>query len=288
LDRAVAIKIPRPHLVSGPAALASFLAEARVLASIDHPNIVPVYDFGRTDDGLCYVVSKYVEGSDLASRIKQARLPVAESAWVAAVVADALYYAHLKGLVHRDVKPANILIRVGGRPYLCDFGLALRAEVLEKKSNWAGTPAYMSPEQARGDVHQIDGRSDIFSLGIVLYQLLTGQLPFQGPSLEELLVQITTAQVRRPRELDDSIPLELERICLKTLAKPMPERYTTALELAEDLQAYRLQPAQPQRTFPERTQGSVTVLSLCMHGSAPEPSTAVSSWQVRQRRFRGC
>jgi serine/threonine protein kinase len=235
LRREVAIKVPRPGLVASEKDVESYLAEARTLAGLDHPHIVPVYDVGRTADGLCFVVSKVIEGSDLARRIAEGRPPVAESVEITAAVAEALHYAHTRGLVHRDVKPANILLDRAGKPYLSDFGLALRDEDFGKGAGYAGTPAYMSPEQARGEGHRVDGRSDIFSLGAVLYELLTGHRPFRGESQAEVLKAITTAEARPPRQIDDSLPKELERICLKALAKPLTERYTTARDMADDL-----------------------------------------------------
>jgi serine/threonine protein kinase len=238
LQRDVAIKVPRRERLSRPEDIEAYLKEARILASLDHAHIVPVYDFGRTEDGLCFVVSKFIEGSDLKGRIKQERLPFPVAAELVATIADALHYAHRRGLVHRDVKPANILLDPAGKPYLADFGLALREEEFGKGAAFAGTPVYMSPEQARSEGHRVDGRSDVFSLGVLFYELLTGRRPFQGATRRELLEQITTVEPRPPRQIQDAIPKELERICLKALAKRASDRYTTALDLAEDLRHF--------------------------------------------------
>ena len=235
LNRTVAIKLVRSERIS-ESSQKSFLDEARVVAGLNHPNIVTAFDIGRTEQGDYFFVSRFVDGADLNKRMQQHAISQRHAVEIVADIADALNHAHSQGLVHRDVKPANILIDSKGCAYLTDFGIALQEHsYLLAGQKLAGTPEYMSPEQLRGESHRVDHRSDIYSLGLVLYRLLTGRGPFRYQSIDELIEKVSSGEVRTPRVFNAGIDVELERICLRALARKPNDRYTVALDFAEDL-----------------------------------------------------
>jgi eukaryotic-like serine/threonine-protein kinase len=239
LDRLVAIKVPRASAFTTPAAVQRFLREARSAAQLRHPHIVPVHAIAHEGE-LPYIVSDYIEGRTLARVLHEQRVSFRQAAVLAGQIANALDHAHRHKVIHRDINPRNILIDREGRPHITDFGLARRDEgsiVVTLEGQVLGTPAYMSPEQAAGEQAKVDGRSDLYSLGVVLYELLTGELPFRG-SIRMLLHQVLHEEPKPPRKLNDRIPRDLETICLKCLAKEPRNRYATAADLAADLGRY--------------------------------------------------
>jgi tetratricopeptide (TPR) repeat protein/tRNA A-37 threonylcarbamoyl transferase component Bud32 len=236
LNRTVALKVPRAGNLANAAERERFLREARSAAQLRHPSIVAIHEVGQ-HEGVPFLVSDFVRGVTLADLLSARRPAPAEAARLVAAVAEALHYAHQCGVVHRDVKPSNIMLGEDSTPYLMDFGLARRdggEATMTREGQVLGTPAYMSPEQARGEAHRVSGSSDVYSLGAVLYQLLTGELPFRG-NTRMLLHQVLHDEPRPPRALDDKVPRDLETICLKAMAKSPGRRYASAAEMAEDL-----------------------------------------------------
>jgi serine/threonine protein kinase len=235
LERTVAVKLTAVDC----------LKEARRVAQLKHDGIVSVHDVGR-EEGFCFIVFDYVEGPDLARRMAERDFAWPDAAELTARVADELQYAHERGVIHRDIKPANILLDQQGNPLLADFGIAVTAaEMASEVVTTAGTMAYMAPEQLEGDEADApaDARTDIYSLGVVLYQLVTGRLPFEAHTLWGLRTKILTARPVPPDRLNPAVPASLSEICQRCLARVPDDRFPSAADLAAALR--RVVPTSP-------------------------------------------
>jgi serine/threonine protein kinase/class 3 adenylate cyclase len=237
LDREVAIKALRPEYASDRPFIERFKREAKSAASLSHSHIVPVYDWGETKDGAYYIVMEHCSGGTLKELIQQeGRLPPRWAAEIARQIAEALEYAHRHGLVHRDIKPQNILLTEAGEAKVADFGIARAASLttVTQPGSVMGTAQYLSPEQAKGS--PATPQSDLYSLGIVLYEMLTGRLPFESDTPVGIMIQHVETQAQPPVELNEAVPQELNRVTLKLMAKDPNGRYPSAAALARELE----------------------------------------------------
>lgn len=242
LDRYVAVKVLHPHLIGDDDFVVRFRREARAVAALEHPHVVRVYDFD-TQGGVAFLVMENLDGDSLKAILRDldcrgAEMPFEEVSRIVGAIADALDYAHRRDLVHRDVKPSNVILANGGRPVLTDFGIARMLEgstVITESDGTLGTPAYMSPEQCRGETGDV--RSDIYSLGVLLYQLCTGRVPFDADTPYAVILKHISSPLPSPRSQRPDLPESVERVILKAMAKEPDDRYQTAGEMGRALHA---------------------------------------------------
>jgi eukaryotic-like serine/threonine-protein kinase len=264
IERPVAIKTVRPEGVGGenPQDLETrFLKEARLAGRLQHPNIVTVYDVGR-DHGVCFIAMEYVDGHALTRYLSAgAEMPLSARVGIIRQVAEALGHAHERGVLHRDVKPGNILVAKDGRVKVTDFGIGKFTEAstseLTRTGHMVGSPAYMSPEQVKGE--KLDGRSDLFSLGIVMYELLTGARPFPGDSITTLVYQILHTEPRDPLELKADLPIATREVVARLLAKAPDRRPANAVEFIRELK--RIEKFQRESEMTRRAVSATPVVS---------------------------
>ncbi|MCI0464808.1 MAG: serine/threonine protein kinase, partial [Gemmataceae bacterium] len=237
LDRVVALKTLRADVGAGPDELSRFRREAEAVARLQHPNVVQIYEIGA-HDGQPFFALEFVDGGSLDRKVNGVPQPAPQAAQLVEVLARAIEAAHQCGVIHRDLKPANVLLTADGVPKITDFGLAKRIDLDTAGTQSGailGTPHYMAPEQAAGKTKDVGPTADVYALGAILYELLTGRPPFLGETMLDTLEQVKTAEPAPPRRLQPKVPRDLETVCLKALAKEPRRRYLTARELAEDL-----------------------------------------------------
>jgi serine/threonine protein kinase len=252
LRRKVAIKVSRPDRALSQDQQEQFKQEAQAIAALKHPGIVTVHDFGIDTDGRCYIVLEYLPGLSLRDCLKDPEkrktFTIERTLGLISQVAQALHYAHQRGIYHRDLKPGNILLDEHGNPRITDFGLAVTQETQRGlKGQVAGTAAYMSPEQVRGEADWISGQADIWALGLILYEMLAGRRPFQGMTQSEIYYEILHRTPTPLRQINDQIPRELEEVARKCLEKEVGKRYSSGQDVAGRLAQVSLSGTVKQR-----------------------------------------
>src|SRR5256714_2059899 len=251
LNRTVALKVISLGQWASKAHLKRFRLEAEAAAHLEHPGIVPIHEVGERD-GQCYFSMKFIEGGQLDEVARREPMPIRGAVELIAKVARTVHYAHEHGILHRDIKPGNILLDKNGEPHLTDFGLARLVEAestITGTLEAMGTPSYMAPEQATGETTKLSKATDVYGLGAVFYQLLTGHPPFAGGTTYETIKLLLETDPRQPRLLNPKIDRDLSTICLKCLEKDPQRRYPSALVLAEDLERWlKHEPIQARRT----------------------------------------
>jgi serine/threonine-protein kinase len=241
LGRVVALKMTAPGPHTGPDERLPFCREARAVARLQHPNIVQIFEVGEVD-GRPFFSLEFVDRGSLEQQLAGVPLPARRAAELVETLARAMHYAHRHRIVHRDLKPANVLLARDGTPKITDFGLAKLLDCWDtptKPSQVLGTPSYMAPEQAAGRNQEVGPVTDVYALGAILYEAVTGRRPFQGPTIPDTLEQVRTRQPMPPRQLLPKVPRDLEAVCLKCLQKEPAQRYASALALGEDLRRFR-------------------------------------------------
>ncbi|MBA4187402.1 MAG: hypothetical protein C0467_05215 [Planctomycetaceae bacterium] len=268
LGHEVALKMILAGSAAGTQELARFQLEAVAVARLKHPGIVHLHEFGE-HEGKPFFSLEFVEGGSLAGRLKSGPLPAREAATLVEKTARAMHHAHEHGIVHRDLKPANVLLTLDDQPKIADFGLAKdlsNDDGLSHTGALMGTAAYMAPEQAEGRIRDIRPTTDVYALGAILYECLTGRPPFKGTTLHETLAMVIRQEPTSPRQLAPALPRDLETVCLRCLEKDPKKRYATAADLADDLERFlRGNPSRPGRSARSR----VGCAGAC--GTGPSP-----------------